>query len=85
MKQSIRTQARDAEQTARLYLTEQEVADRLGLSVQFLRRRRERQEPPRYAKFGGSVRYPIREIEAFEAAAMQPLPPLRETTRRNRR
>lgn len=68
------------------YLTEQEVADRLGLSVQFLRRRRERREAPRYAKFGQRVRYPVSEVEAFEEAALQPLlPPREEGRRRSRR
>jgi predicted DNA-binding transcriptional regulator AlpA len=64
-----------AQYAPRRYLTERELAERLSLSVQFLRRRRARREPPHYAKFGESVRYPIDAIEAFEASAVQ-LPPL---------
>lgn len=54
------------------YLTETELADRLSLSVQFLRKRRDRGEPPYAAKFGNRVRYPIAEIERYEAASFKP-------------
>jgi len=58
-------------ETGPRYLTETELAERLHLSVQFLRKRRDRGEPPYYSKFGRRVRYPVSEIERFEAEALQ--------------
>lgn len=58
-------------ETGPRYLTEMELAERLHLSVQFLRKRRDRREPPYYSKFGRRVRYPIAEVERFEADALQ--------------
>ncbi len=58
-----------------LYLDEKQLAERLGLSVKFLRRRRDLRLPPEYAKFGNRVRYPIKSVEAFEAAALAVLRP----------
>ncbi|WP_082543611.1 helix-turn-helix transcriptional regulator [Sphingomonas sp. Leaf339] len=53
------------------YLDEKQLAQRLGLSVKFLRRRRDLRQAPQYAKFGNRVRYPIESVEAFEAAALE--------------
>ena len=53
------------------YLDENEVAERLRVSVKFLRRRRERREAPAFAKFGNRVRYPVTEVEKYEAGALQ--------------
>lgn len=69
-----------AQRVPKRYLTEHELAERLSLSVQFLRRRHARREPPHYAKFGESVRYPVDAVEAFEASAVQ-LPPLAQPRR----
>jgi len=55
----------------RKYLDEHEVAERLGLSVQFVRKQRYERRPPHYCKFGNRVRYPIAEVERYEAAALQ--------------
>lgn len=57
----------------RRYLDETELAERLGLSVKFLRKQRHLQLPPAYARFGRRIRYPVSEIERFEASALQPL------------
>ena len=61
--------------SGRRYLNEHELADRLGLSVQFLRKRRDRGEPPYHSKFGRRVRYSIAEVERYEAAALQDVRP----------
>ena len=54
----------------RKYLDEHEVAERLGLSVQFVRKQRYDRKPPHYCKFGNRVRYPIIEVERYEASAL---------------
>ncbi|OWK32023.1 helix-turn-helix domain protein [Sphingomonas mucosissima] len=61
------------EPAQRRYLDEAELAERLGLSVKFLRKQRHLQLPPAYARFGRRIRYPVSEIERFEASALQPL------------
>jgi len=53
------------------YWTEIELSQRWNVSVQFLRKRRDRREPPLYSKFGNRVRYHIDEIERYEATALQ--------------
>ncbi len=53
------------------YWTEIELAQRWNVSVQFLRKRRDRREPPLHSKFGNRVRYHIDEIERYEAIAQQ--------------
>lgn len=53
------------------YWTEIELSQRWNVSVQFLRKRRDRREPPLYSKFGNRVRYHIDEIERYEATAQQ--------------
>lgn len=70
--------------TDRRYLNEVELAGRLGLSVQFLRKRRDRGEAPYHSKFGHRVLYSIKEIESYEEAALRKhTPPQRcpESTR----
>lgn len=54
-----------------MYVTERQAAERLGLSVDVLRRWRSAGSPPRFYKFGGSVRYALADLEAFEEAAAQ--------------
>lgn len=53
------------------YWTEIELSQRWNVSVQFLRKRRDRREPPLHSKFGNRVRYHIGEIERYEATALQ--------------
>jgi predicted DNA-binding transcriptional regulator AlpA len=48
-------------------LTETEVADRLGVKVATLRKRRLLQRPPAYHKIGRSVRYAPSDVEQFLA------------------
>jgi hypothetical protein len=55
------------------YLDGTEWAERLGLSVEFLRKQRHLQLPSAYARFGRRIRYPVSEIERFETSALQPL------------
>ena len=50
-------------------LTEHEVAHELRLAVATLRRWRWEGRPPRYHKFGRSVRYDPTTIEAFKLAS----------------
>lgn len=47
------------------FLTEQQVAQRLGVSVANLRRRRLHHQPPAFIKIGRCVRYSTEDIIAF--------------------
>jgi hypothetical protein len=51
------------------FVSEKELAERLGLGVQFIRKCRDRGDPPYYSKFGRRARCPIAEVERYEAAA----------------
>lgn len=53
------------------WLTESETAERLNMSVKWLRKRRLTGEAPPYAKFGAAVRYAVCDIERFEAMSMR--------------
>lgn len=53
------------------YLTEEQVALRLNLSVKWLQKMRQVGDGIIYAKFGKSVRYPISAVLAYEAAALR--------------
>jgi predicted DNA-binding transcriptional regulator AlpA len=50
------------------FLTEQQVADRLALSVKTLQRWRLLGQGPRFRKFGGAVRYSVVDIETWMAS-----------------
>jgi excisionase family DNA binding protein len=51
------------------YLTEQQVAERLNVSVRTLRKWRLTGGGPRFRKFGSAVRYSLSDLEAYEEAA----------------
>lgn len=54
------------------YFDESEVAERLGMSVKWLRKMRDKGEGgPAHHKFGGSVRYYVDNLLKFEAAAVR--------------
>jgi predicted DNA-binding transcriptional regulator AlpA len=46
-------------------LKEDDAAEYLGLAVQTLRNRRLERKPPNYLKIGRSVRYRMRDLEAY--------------------
>ena len=50
------------------YLTAQELADYLNVALETINYWRKQCPPrgPRHKKFGGSVRYPVGEVEAYE-------------------
>jgi hypothetical protein len=52
-------------------LTQAEVADRWQLSGRTLEAWRHRGVGPRWLRVGRAVRYPIEEVEAFEASALR--------------
>jgi len=52
-----------------LYLTEQQVSERLNVKLATLRKWRLKGGGPRFRKFGSAVRYALVDLEAFEAAA----------------
>lgn len=52
-----------------MYLTEQQVSERLNVKLATLRKWRLRGGGPRFRKFGSAVRYALVDLEAFEAAA----------------
>lgn len=52
-------------QTSNQLLNEKEVAERLGVSVATIRRRRLFNQPPRAKKIGALVRYANSDIEEF--------------------
>jgi hypothetical protein len=54
---------------------EREAAQRLGLSVATLRRRRLRRQPPVWAKLGSRVLYRKQDLESFVEANVVRLPP----------
>ena len=57
-------------------LKEQEVADRLSLSIATLRAWRRRGQGPRFVKFGRAVRYMVGDVEQFvRASAVEPSNP----------
>lgn len=51
------------------HLNEQELAERLNVSVRTVRKWRLNGSGVRYRKFGSAVRYAIADVEAFEEAA----------------
>lgn len=51
------------------FLTAEEVAERLGLSVLALQKRRQRRRPPRFYQMGRSIRYALADIEEYEKNA----------------
>jgi predicted DNA-binding transcriptional regulator AlpA len=50
------------------FLTEQQVAAQLGMSIKTLQRWRLLGQGPRFRKFGGAVRYSVADIEAWAEA-----------------
>ena len=57
-------------------LREQDVADRLSLSIATLRAWRQRGQGPRFVKFGRAVRYMVGDVEQFvRASAVDPSNP----------
>jgi hypothetical protein len=48
------------------WLTEQQAAERLNMSVKWLQKRRVTGEPPTYAKFGSAIRYSFDALQEFE-------------------
>ena len=57
-------------------LREQEVAERLSLSIATLRAWRRRGQGPRFVKFGRAVRYMVGDVEQFiRASAVDPSHP----------
>ena len=56
---------------AALWLTEQELAERLNLSIKVLQSNRLKGCGVPFAKFGSAVRYSLSDIEAFEQRAMR--------------
>jgi predicted DNA-binding transcriptional regulator AlpA len=46
-------------------LTEQEAADKYGMSVHWYRRARWQGDGPRFIKLAGSVLYPVTELDAY--------------------
>ena len=57
--------------TARAYLSERKVAERLGMSAKWLQKMRQVGGGIKYSKFGNAVRYPIEEIEAYEERSLR--------------
>jgi hypothetical protein len=60
-----------AAQVRKAYLTERELAQRLAVSVKWLQKMRLIGGGVPFCKIGSAVRYPIGEIEKFEAAALR--------------
>ncbi len=52
-------------------LTQADLADRWQLSVRTLEAWRQRGVGPRWLRVGRAVRYPIEEVEAFEAVSLR--------------
>ena len=53
------------------WLTEREAGAWLNLSVKWLQKQRLLGHPPRYAKFGGAIRYGVADLEAYEQACLR--------------
>lgn len=53
------------------YLTEQELADRLSVSVKWLQKMRLAGGGIPFCKFGSTVRYPLDQVITFEAACLR--------------
>jgi hypothetical protein len=58
------------------YLSEREVAARLGLSTKWLQKMRRQNCGIPFCKFGGAVRYPIDEVLAYESQALSQTDPV---------
>ena len=56
------------EGTKQIYLDEQSLAKRLGMSVKTLQNWRTKGEGPKFTKFNRAVRYRLRDIVAYEKA-----------------
>ena len=54
------------ENKRQIYFTETEVAERLGMSVEWLRKNRRNRTEITFSKFSNRVRYHIDDIEAYE-------------------
>jgi hypothetical protein len=52
-------------QTSESYITEKEAARELGMSVDWLRKRRRLKQPPAFCKFGAAVRYPLSSLTSW--------------------
>lgn len=52
-----------------MYLTEQQVSERLNVKLATLRKWRLKGGGPRFRKFGSAVRYALVDLETFEDAA----------------
>lgn len=57
----------DGTEHPRPHLTQNELAERWQISARTLEKWRQQRGGPRYLRVGGRVRYPVKEIEAFEA------------------
>lgn len=53
------------------YLTEAEAAEFLAISQKTLQRWRFSGRPPRYAKFGGAVRYAISDLRDYASTSLK--------------